>query len=69
MAAAVRSVEAARERASEMKADFDTRLANSKIQVDRLLAERGPALDGLTADIVRRYDRLRGSPARSAMTA
>jgi predicted nucleic acid-binding Zn-ribbon protein len=60
----LKRLEAARQRAREMNADLDTRLANSKAQTDKLLAERAPALAGVGAETIRRYDRLRASPAR-----
>jgi len=63
---AVRRLEAAKQRAREMNADLDTRLGNAKAQMDKLLAERAPALAGVGPETIRRYDRLRASPARIA---
>ncbi len=62
--AALRRLEAARARAQEMEADLQKRLANAEAQIAQLLAERGPALAGIDPETVRRYDRLRASPAR-----
>ena len=64
VATAGRRLEAATERAKEMNADLDTRLANSKQQIDKLAAERAPSLVGIAPETIRRYDRLRASPAR-----
>ncbi len=63
--AAAKALEAAKARATEMGVDLQTRLGNSKTQIDKLTAERTPALAGVAPDIVRRYERLRASPARA----
>jgi predicted nucleic acid-binding Zn-ribbon protein len=64
VAAVQKRLEAAKERAREMNADLETRLGNARAQIDKLLAERAPALAGVPPETVRRYDRLRASPAR-----
>jgi len=64
VAAATKSLDGAKARAAEMDADLQTRLGNSKVQIDKLAAERAPALAGIAPDIIRRYERLRASPAR-----
>jgi predicted nucleic acid-binding Zn-ribbon protein len=64
VAVAARKVEATKARAREMTADLETRRANAKAQIDKLLAERAPTLAGIPPETIRRYDRLRASPAR-----
>ena len=64
VAVAAKRHEATRQRAKEMNADLDTRLGNSKAQIAKLEAERLPTLVGIDAGTIRRYERLRASPAR-----
>lgn len=62
--AAKARLEATKQRGEQMCADLETRLTNCRKQIDKLMAERIPALEGLDASLVKRYERLRGSPAR-----
>jgi predicted nucleic acid-binding Zn-ribbon protein len=64
VAAAAKRLEATKQRAKEMSADLDTRLGNSKAQIAKLEAERLPTLVGIDPGTIRRYERLRASPAR-----
>ncbi len=64
VAVAAKRHEATRQRAKEMNADLDTRLGNSQAQIAKLEAERLPTLVGIDAGTIRRYERLRASPAR-----
>jgi predicted nucleic acid-binding Zn-ribbon protein len=64
VAVAAKRFEATKQRAKEMNADLDTRMGNAKAQIDRLEAERLPALTGIDVGTIRRYERLRASPAR-----
>jgi predicted nucleic acid-binding Zn-ribbon protein len=60
----LKRLDATKQRAREMNTDLDTRLGNATAQIDKLLAERAPCLVGVPAEAIRRYDRLRASPAR-----
>lgn len=62
--AALKRLEATKQRAREMTADLDTRMGNATSQMDKLLGERAPAVVGIGAETIRRYERLRASPAR-----
>jgi uncharacterized protein len=65
VAAATKRLDATKLRAKGMNADLETRLGNSKAEIERHEAERVPALAGIDAATIRRYERLRASPART----
>jgi predicted nucleic acid-binding Zn-ribbon protein len=56
-----KELKATKERVANMMSDLDTRLENCKKQVEKLKEGRSVALQDISPDIVRRYERLRHS--------